>query len=69
MVLKQAPLPVDIVKLGVEGVNKIWREAKLRAVGYKRAKTLVKLAEHSVGSHISYRERKRLDYIGRSYNG
>lgn len=51
MVLKQAPLPVDIVKLGVEGVNRIWREAKLRAVGYKRAKTLVKLAEHSVGSH------------------
>lgn len=51
MVLKQAPLPEDIVKLGVEGVNRIWREAKLRAVGYKRAKTLVKLAEHSVGSH------------------
>ena len=42
---------MDIVKLGVEGVNRIWREAKLRAVGYKRAKTLVKLAEHSVGSH------------------
>ena len=51
MILKQAPLPVDIVELGVEGVNKIWREAKLRAVGYKRAKTLVNKAEHSVGSH------------------
>ena len=51
MILKQAPLPADIVKLGVEGVNKIWREAKLRAVGYKRAKTLVNKAEHSVGSH------------------
>ena len=51
MILKQAPLPIDIVELGVEGVNKIWREAKLRAVGYKRAKTLVNKAEHSVGSH------------------
>ena len=51
MILKQAQLPEDIVKLGVEGVNKIWREAKLRAVGLKRAKTLVRLAEHSVGSH------------------
>lgn len=50
MVLKQAPLPEDIVTLGVEGVNRIWRDAKLRAVGIKRAKTLVSAAEHSVGS-------------------
>ena len=51
MVLKHAPLPGDIVKLGVDGINKIWRDAKLRAVGVKRAKTLVNKAEHSVGSH------------------
>ena len=51
MILKEAPLPADIVKLGVEGINKIWRDAKLRAVGMKRAKTLVNKAEHSVGSH------------------
>ena len=50
MILKQAPLPEDIAALGVEGVNKIWRDAKLRAVGLKRAKTLVEAAEHSVGS-------------------
>ena len=50
MILKAAPLPVDIKKLGVEGINKIWREAKLRAAGLKRAKTLVSAAEHSVGS-------------------
>ena len=50
MVLKQAPLPEDILTLGVEGVNKIWRDAKMRAVGLKRAKTLVEAAEHSVGS-------------------
>jgi len=50
MILKEAPLPEDIAALGVEGVNKIWRDAKLRAVGIKRAKTLVSTAEHSVGS-------------------
>ena len=50
MILKIAPLPADIKKLGVEGVNKIWREAKLRAVGIKRAKSLVIAAEHSIGS-------------------
>ena len=49
MVLKQAPLPEDIVKLGAEGVNKIWRDAKLRGAGMKRARTLVTAAEHSVG--------------------
>ena len=50
MVLKVAPLPEDIRKLGAEGVNQIWRDAKLRGAGMKRAKTLVSAAEHSVGS-------------------
>ena len=50
MVLKVAPLPEDISKLGAEGVNRIWRDAKLRGTGMKRAKTLVLAAEHSVGS-------------------
>ena len=50
MVLKEAPLPEDIVKLEVDGVNRIWRDAKLRGVGLKRARTLVTAAEHSVGS-------------------
>ena len=50
MVLKQAPLPDDILTLGVDGINQIWRDAKLRAVGKKRAQTLVTAAEHSVGS-------------------
>ena len=50
MVLKAAPLPEDIRKLGAEGVNQIWRDAKLRGAGMKRAKTLVSAAEHSVGS-------------------
>lgn len=50
MILKAAQLPEDIGKLGVEGVNQIWRDAKLRGAGMKRAKTLVSAAEHSVGS-------------------
>ena len=50
MVLKAAPLPEDIRRLGAEGVNQIWRDAKLRGAGMKRAKTLVTAAEHSVGS-------------------
>ena len=50
MILKVAPLPEDIKALGVEGVNRIWREAKLKAVGLKRAKTLVYAAEHSIGN-------------------
>lgn len=49
-VLQIAPLPEDIKKLGAEGVNQIWRDAKLRGAGMKRAKTLVSAAEHSVGS-------------------
>lgn len=49
-VLQIAPLPEDIKKLGAEGVNQIWRDAKLRGAGMKRAKTLVLAAEHSVGS-------------------
>ena len=43
-------MPEDIRKLGAEGVNKIWRNAKLRGAGMKRAQTLVSAAEHSVGS-------------------
>ena len=50
IILRAAPLPEDIVKLGVGGVNQIWRDAKLRGVGIKRARTLVEAAEHSVGS-------------------
>ena len=34
----------------MEGVNRIWRDAKLRGVGLKRAKTLVEAAEHSIGN-------------------
>ena len=49
MVLEKAPLPEDVIGLGVEGINRIWRGNKLRAVGMKRAMTLVEAAHNSVG--------------------
>ncbi len=47
--LKVAATPSSIVKLGAEGINKIWREAKIRAVGMKRATTLYETAKKSIG--------------------
>lgn len=44
------PLPEDIRRLGEDGVNQIWRDIKLKGAGMKRAKTLISVAEHSVGS-------------------
>ena len=49
MLLKHAPLPQDILKLGAGGINQIWRDAKVRAAGMKRAKTLVEAVQDSVG--------------------
>ena len=48
-VLEMVPLPQDIVQLGPEGVNQLWRDKKLRAVGMKRALTLVEAAHNSIG--------------------
>lgn len=50
MVIRKAPLPSDIKELGAAGVNQIWRDAKLRGAGLKRAETLVAVAEHSIGN-------------------
>lgn len=38
MILRQAALPCDIIDLGAERINQIWREAKLKAVGIKKGK-------------------------------
>jgi hypothetical protein len=48
MLLKEAPRPQDILQLG-EGINQIWRDAKVRAAGIKRAQTLIEAAQNSVG--------------------
>ena len=37
------------MELGAEKINKIWRDAKLRAVGMKRATTLCETAKRSIG--------------------
>jgi len=50
MIIKEAPLPSDIVSLGVDEIHKIWRAAKMRGVGFKRAMTLVSAATNSIGS-------------------
>ena len=49
LVLQEAPLPSDIEKLGAEGINRIWRDNKLRAVGMKRAKSLYEAAQKTIG--------------------
>ena len=48
-ILIEAPLPQDIVKLGVDGINQIWRDLKMRAAGPKRAKELFAAASRSIG--------------------
>ncbi len=49
LVLKRACTPEAIVNLGAENINQIWRDAKLRAVGKKRATTLCEAAKRSIG--------------------
>ena len=49
LVLMRAPLPSDILDLGVDGICRIWREAKIRAAGINRAKKLVEAAQKSIG--------------------
>lgn len=49
LVLKTAPTPEEIIKLGVDGVIQIWKEAKLRGNGHKKAMLIVNAASHSIG--------------------
>jgi len=49
VLLRKAPLPADLVGLGAEGINQIWRKMKLRAVGIKRAQKAINAAKNSVG--------------------
>lgn len=47
--LRRAPLPCDVLALGVDGINQIWRQQKLRAVGKKRAERAIAAATKSIG--------------------
>ena len=49
MILRTAPLPTDVLALGANGINAVWRSAKLRAVGLKRAVRLYEAAKDSIG--------------------
>ncbi len=51
LLLKEAATPSSIVALGAKGINKIWRDAKIRAVGIKRATTLYETAKKSIGQN------------------
>ena len=50
-VLEKAPLPKDVIALGVNGIRKIWHDKKMcgRGVTEDRAKPLVEAAHNSVG--------------------
>lgn len=49
LVLRKVCTPERILELGIAGINQIWRDAKLRAVGIKRATTLYETAKNSIG--------------------
>jgi len=48
-ILRIAPMPADLKTLGADGINAVWRKAKLRAVGIKRAARLYTAASDSIG--------------------
>ena len=50
-VLEKAPLPKDIVALGIDGIRKIWHENRMRGRGVTedRARILVEAAHNSIG--------------------
>ena len=48
-ILKKAPFPEDILRLGEDGLRNIWHEAKLRGRGYSKASQIVRYAKISVG--------------------
>lgn len=55
LILKKAPLPEDIIRLGEEGINDIWRQVKLKGAGIKRAQKLYEAALSSIGRKDSYK--------------
>jgi len=48
-ILKECPLPQDILELGPEKINQLWRTKKIKAVGSKRAHRLYEAAKRSIG--------------------
>ena len=48
-ILKVAPFPEDIIRLGEDGIQDIWHKAKLRGRGYSRAAEIFRYACVSIG--------------------
>jgi transposase len=51
IVLNEFPTPSQVLEKGIDGIKSRWREAKIRAVGVKRAVKLLEAAGTSVGVH------------------
>lgn len=49
IILERACLPEDVLAMGSEAINALWRAEKLRAVGMKKAARLVEAAKNSIG--------------------
>ena len=49
LVLQKAATPEEIAKLGVEGIIQIWKDAKLRGNGRKKAMLILNAAMNSIG--------------------
>ena len=49
ILLKEAALPEDIISLGADKINQLWREVKIRRVGKKKAESILYAAKNSVG--------------------
>lgn len=48
-VLRNAPFPDEINRLGEDGLKDLWHKAKLRGAGYRNAVRIIGYAENSVG--------------------
>ena len=47
--LRQAPIPSELVALGEDGIRKIWHDKKLKGAGYRRIAEIIRRASSSVG--------------------
>lgn len=58
LVLKKASIPEEIVKFGVDGIIKIWKDAKPRGNGHKKAMLILNAAMKSIGLKAGLTEAK-----------
>ena len=57
--MKEAPFPKDLMKLGEDGIREVWKRDHLRGRGYSRASEIIKYAETSVGMKEGAEEAKQ----------